>query len=74
VEIAASIFGGEKFGSQDLAGSVIEKAEQGEFGAAIFEPAVQTGIEQEHFAFPGTRKATLAVSRCAPLARRAKTG
>ena len=67
-EIAASVFGGEKFGDHDLAGSVVEKAEQGELGAAIFEPAVQAGIEQEHFAFTGTCEAAQAMSRWAPLA------
>jgi hypothetical protein len=44
-EIAASVFGEKELGSQDLAGGVVEKAKQGEFGAAVFQPAVQAGVE-----------------------------
>src|SRR5689334_13632812 len=72
-EIAASVFGEKELGGQNLAGGVVEKAKQREFGAAVFQPAVQAGVEQEHFAFAGTREAAQAMRRPAPFARRAKT-
>ena len=50
-EIAARIFGGEEFGDQNFACGVVEKSEQGKLRAAIFQPAVQAGVEQQHFAF-----------------------
>ncbi len=71
-EIAAGVFAGEECGGQDLAGSVVEKAEQGKCGAAIFEPAVEAGVEQEHFAFASPRETAQAMSRCASFTRGAK--
>src|ERR1700675_4996083 len=45
-EIAARVFGGEKFGDQDVAGGVGQETEQGKLRAAIFEPAMEAGVEQ----------------------------
>ena len=73
-KIAARIFGREKFGDQNFAGGVVEKAEQGKLWAAIFEPAMQAGIEQNHFAFAGAGQATLAMSGSTTFAGRADPG
>src|ERR1019366_30802 len=73
-EIAASIFGGEEFGDKDFTSGVVEETEQGKLRAAIFQPAVKAGVEQQHFAFPSTRQAALAMSRSASLAGRADPG
>src|SRR5579871_193882 len=73
-EIAASVFGGKEFGDQNFARGVVEKSEQGQLRAAIFQPAVKAGVEQNHFAFPGTGQAALAMSGSATLARRADPG
>lgn len=64
---------GKNSAARTLAGSVIEKAEQGELRAAIFQPAMQAGIEQEHFPFAGTREAAQAMSGGASFARRAQS-
>lgn len=73
-EIATSVFGGKELRDQDFAGGIVEKAEQGEFGAALFEPAVQAGVEQKHFAFASAGQTALAVSGSAPFAERADPG
>ena len=73
-EIAAGIFGGEEFGDQDFAGGVVEKAEQGKLRAAIFQPAVQAGVEQHHFAFASARQAALAMGGSASFTGRADSG
>ena len=54
-EIAACIFGGEEFGDEDFARGVVQEAQQGELRAAIFQPAVQAGVEQQHLAFASAR-------------------
>ena len=73
-EIAARVFAGEEFGNQNFACGVVEETEQGKLRAAIFEPAVKTGVEQQHFAFPSARQAALAMSGSATLAGRADPG
>ena len=73
-EIAASVFGGEEFGDQDFAGGVVEEAEQGKLRAAIFQPAMKAGVEQQHFAFPSARQAALAMGGSASLTGRADPG
>ena len=73
-KIAARIFGGKKFGGQDLASGVVEKAEQGELRTALFEPGVQAGIEEQHVAFASARQASLAMRGSATLTRRADPG
>ena len=73
-EIAARIFGGEEFGDEDFACGVVEKAEQGKLRAAIFQPAVQAGVEQQHFAFASAGQAALAMRGSATFAGRADAG
>src|ERR1019366_5047934 len=70
-EIAASVFGGEEFGDGDFAGGVVEEAEQGKLRAAIFQPAMKAGVEQQHFAFPSARQAALAMGGRGSLTGRA---
>ena len=70
-EIATRVFGGEKFGDGNFASGVVEKAEQGELGAAIFQPAVQAAIKQQHLALASARQAALAMRGSAALTRRA---
>jgi len=66
VEIPASIFGGKELSNGNLAGGVVQEAEEGELWAAIFEPAMKAAIEEEHFALPSAAKTSLAVRRSAP--------
>ena len=73
-KIAAGIFGGKEFGGEDFASGVVEEAEQGELRAALFEPGMQAGIEEQHVAFASAREASLAMSGSATLARRADPG
>ena len=73
-KIAASVFGRKKFGDQDFAGRVIEKAEQGKLWAAIFEPAMKAGVEQDHFSFASAGQAALTMRESASLAGRADSG
>jgi hypothetical protein len=70
-EIAAGVFGGKELGDKDFTGSVVEEAEQGELWAAIFQPAVEAGVEQKHFAFASAGQAALTVSGNASFAGRA---
>ena len=69
-EIAAGVFGGEELGAKDFAGGVVEESEQGELGTAIFQPAVEAGVEQKHFAFTSASQTALAMSRGASFAGR----
>ena len=73
-EIAAGVFGGEEFGDQNFASGVVQKAEQGKLRAAIFQPAMKAGVEQQHFAFASARQAALAMRGSATLAGRADPG
>ena len=73
-EIAASVFSGEEFGDEDFAGGVVEEAEQGKLRAAIFQPAMKAGVEQQHFAFPSARQTALAMGGSASLTGRADSG
>lgn len=73
-EIAASVLGGEEFGDRDFAGGVVDEGQQSEFGAAIFEPAVQAAVEQEHFALAGAGSAAPAMEAGATLAGRGDSG
>ena len=73
-EIAARIFGEEEFGDENFACGVVEKAEQGELRAAIFQPAMQAGVEQQHLAFASARQAALAMRGSATFAGRADPG
>src|ERR1700675_523483 len=73
-EIAARIFGGEEFGDGDFTGSVVEEAEQGKLRAALFQPAVQAGVEQQHFAFTSAGQAALAMGGSASLTGRTDPG
>src|SRR5229473_2671528 len=66
VEIPASIFRGKELSNGNLAGGVVQEAEEGELWAAIFEPAMKAAIEEEHFALPSAAKTSLAVRRSAP--------
>ena len=73
-EIAAGIFGGEKFGDENFACGVVQESEQSKLRAAIFEPAVQTGVEQQHLAFASAGQAALAMSESATFTGRADSG
>ena len=73
-EIAAGVFGGEEFGDRNFARGVVEKAEQGELRAAIFQPAVQAGVQQQHFALASARQAALAMRGSTTFAGRADPG
>ena len=44
MKIPVSIFGGKELGNGNLARSVIQKTEEGELWAAIFEPAMKAAI------------------------------
>ena len=73
-KIAARVFGGKEFGDGNFARGVVQEAEQGKLRAAIFEPAVKAGVQQQHLAFPSTCQAALAMRRGAPFAGRADSG
>jgi len=68
-KITAGIFCGEEFGGADFASSVVEEAQQGELRSALFEPVMEAGVEQEHFAFASACEASLAMRGGAALAR-----
>ena len=72
-EIAAGVFGGKELGDQDFAGGVVQEAEQGELGAAIFQPAVEAGVEQPHLAFARAGQTALTMRGGTTLAGRAET-
>jgi hypothetical protein len=46
-----SVFGGKEFGGEHFARGIVQEAEQGKLWSAILEPAVQTGVEPDHFPF-----------------------
>jgi len=69
-EIAASVFAGNEFGDQDFAGGVVQKAEQCELRTAIFEPAVQAAVQQQHLALASARQAALTMGGSATFAGR----
>src|SRR5579862_3401730 len=73
-EIAAGIFGGEEFSDENFACGVVEKSEQGKLWAAIFQPAMQAGVEQDHFAFASAREAALAMGGSASFTGRGDAG
>ena len=73
-EIAARIFGGEKFGDQNFARGIVQEAEQGKLWAAIFQPAMQAGVQQQHLAFASAGQAALAMRGSAALTARADPG
>src|SRR5450755_1163980 len=73
--IAERVFGFElKVGGEDLAGGVILKADEGELGAAAFEPIMATGVGEHHHAEAGTTQAAGAVLARAALLRRSQPG
>jgi hypothetical protein len=61
-------------GDQDLAGGVVEEAQQGEFWAAIFQLAVNAGVEQKHLALASAGQTALTMSGSAAFAGRADSG
>src|ERR1700732_2961904 len=61
-EIAESIFGFElEVSGKDLAGGVILKADEGELGAAAFEPIMAAGVGEHHHTEAGTAQAASAI-------------
>ena len=75
VEIAERVFWFElKVGGEDLAGGVVLKADEGEFGAAAFQPIMTAGIGEHHHAEAGTAQAASAVPARAALLRRCQLG
>ena len=74
-EIAESVFRFElEVGGEDLAGGVILKADEGEFGAAAFEPIMAAGVGEHHHAEAGTAQAAGAILARAALLRRSQLG
>ena len=73
-EIAAGILGEEEFGDENSARGVVQEAQQGELRAAIFQPAVQAGVQEQHLAFARTRQTALAMSGSASFPGRADPG
>ena len=67
-KIATRVLGGNEFRDQDFAGGVVQEAEQGKLRPAIFQPAMQTGIEQHHFAFASAWQSALAMGGSAAFA------
>src|SRR5712691_5141963 len=72
-EIAAGVFGGTELGDQDFASGVVQEGQQGEFGAASFQPAVEAGVEPKHFAFASAGQTSLTMRGSAPFAGRANS-
>src|SRR5271167_2616399 len=69
-QIAEGVFGFElKMSGEDLAGGVVLKADEGEFGAAAFEPIMAAGVGEHHHAEAGTAQAASAVLARAALLR-----
>ena len=70
-EITESVFRFElKVSREDLAGGVVLKANEGELGAAAFQPIMTAGIGEHHHAEAGTAQAAGAVLAGAALLRR----
>ena len=74
-EIAESIFGFElKVSGEDLAGGVVLKADESEFGATAFEPVMTAGIGEHHHAEAGTAQAAGTVAARTALLRGGQLG
>ena len=74
-EIAEGIFGFElEVSGQDLAGGVVLKADEGELGAAAFEPVMTAGIGERHHAETWAGRAAGAVLARPALLRRGQFG
>src|ERR1022692_2311308 len=74
-EIAEGVFGFElEMGGEDLAGGVILKADESEFGATTFQPVLTAGVGEHHHAQAGTAQAAGAVLAGATLLRRSQLG
>src|ERR1700686_2494641 len=73
MKIPVSIFRGKERGNGNLAGGVVQEAEESKLWAAIFEPAMKAAIEEEHFASASAAKTALAVRRSAPFLGGAET-
>src|SRR5271165_4340505 len=73
--IAEGIFGFElKVSGEDLAGGVILKADEGELGAAAFQPVVAAGVGKHHHAEAGTAQAAGTILASPTLLRRSQLG
>ena len=74
-QIAEGVFRFElKMGREDLAGGVILKADEGELGAAAFEPIMTAGVGEHHHAEARTAQAAGAVLARAALLRGSQLG
>ena len=73
--IAEGVFRFElKMGREDVAGGIILKADEGELGAAAFEPIMTAGVGEHHPAEARTAQAAGAVLARATLLRRSQLG
>ena len=61
-------------GGEDLAGGVVLQADEGELGAAAFQPIMTAGVGEHHHAQAGTAQAASAVPARAALLRRCQLG
>ena len=74
-EIAEGIFGFElEVSGEDLAGGVILKADEGELGAAAFEPVMAAGVGERHHAETRTGRAAGTILARPALLRRGQFG
>src|SRR5579864_1134378 len=74
-EIAERIFSFQlEMSGEDLAGSVILKADEGELGAAAFEPVMAAGVGEHHHTEAGTAQAAGAIAARAALLRGSQLG
>jgi hypothetical protein len=74
-KITDGIFGFElEVSRQDLAGSVVLKTDEGERGAAAFEPIVTAGIGEDHHAETWAGRASGAIFTRPALLRRSQPG
>lgn len=75
-EIAARVFGRKEFGDGNFASGIVEEAEQGEWWAALFEPAVEAAVNKQPLALAlaRAREAVLAMRGSAAFAGRADPG
>src|SRR5450432_1276525 len=74
-EIAEGIFGFElEVSGEDLTGSVVLKADEGEHGTAAFEPVVTAGIGERHHAKARAGRAPRAIFSRPALLRRSQFG
>jgi hypothetical protein len=73
--IAERVFRFElKMSGEDLAGGIVLKADEGELGAAAFEPVMTAGVGEHHHAKARTAQAASAVLARAALLRRSQLG